>query len=229
EDNPDDPALAGRAGSATAWRGRGALRQRWWMRGCGNDARSERGRTSPLGCSPARTSGCRWIATTTAMKQGRGAGRGRAAPSSAGLPPSTCPSPLPSLPCCARQHRTARNTHIEPIQHKVPLGAQHLDPPLLAKLARHTHDHLQVHERCTPLGHPLPLFPRARARVPPLHARHGVVVRGLAQPGHGRREGQDAVQHIGVGAGAGRHALPALTSVVQKRQLRLALAPRARC
>ncbi|KAJ7857915.1 hypothetical protein B0H14DRAFT_3637419 [Mycena olivaceomarginata] len=93
--------------------------------------------------------------------------------------------------------------------------------------ARHAHDHLQVHERCMPLVHPPPLLPRARARVPPLHARHGVVVRGLAQQGHGRREGQDVARRIGVGAGTGRRALPALAGVAQKRQLRLALAPRA--
>ncbi|KAJ7866032.1 hypothetical protein B0H14DRAFT_2573584 [Mycena olivaceomarginata] len=92
---------------------------------------------------------------------------------------------------------------------------------------RHAHDHLQVHERRMPLVHPPPLLPSARARVPPLHARHGVVVRGLAQQGRGRREGQDAARRIGVGAGAGRHALPALAGVAQKRQLRLALAPQA--
>ncbi|KAJ7804303.1 hypothetical protein B0H14DRAFT_3154041 [Mycena olivaceomarginata] len=76
--------------------------------------------------------------------------------------------------------------------------------------------------------HPPPLLPRARARMPPLHARHGLVVHGLAQQGRGRREGQDAVRRVGVGAGTGRRALPALAGVAQKRQLRLALAPRAR-
>ncbi|KAJ7776688.1 hypothetical protein B0H14DRAFT_3508210 [Mycena olivaceomarginata] len=54
------------------------------------------------------------------------------------------------------------------------------------------HDHLQVHERCAPLVHPPPLLPHARARMPPLHARHGAVVRRLARQGRGRWEGQDA-------------------------------------